>query len=384
MREKKENDFRPIDKDHDIYQQIFKYSVIPILVHDMEMNIISANDSAIELFGFSHQELLNKKIFDLHTEDELQHSTKVLKRMRQENKLSVETSFMRKDGSIFMAEATPCKYILEQKPLIHVFIQDITERKLAEKKLLESSFALEAEMAKVKVYSKEIEIKNKELEDFSYVAAHDLKAPVTNLTIISDMILAEMTKSQQDIVLFDKLKKNIDQLYNKVFALNDVINFKATLNYKKEHLFFKDIFDEVESSISEQIKKSKASLETDFSEYPDIKYPEIHLKSIFQNMLTNALKFKDPDKRLKIQIKTTNYEGSMCLIVKDNGLGFDASKYKEKVFGLFKRLHSHVDGMGVGMYIVKSIIDSHDGKIEVESKPKEGTKFTIYFNNANL
>ncbi|MAW97012.1 MAG: hypothetical protein CMF33_17535 [Leeuwenhoekiella sp.] len=321
---------------------------------------------------------------ELHTETELQHSNEIRKRMKQETRLSIETSFKRKDGSVFMAEATPCKYMLDHQPLIHVFIQDITARKLAEKQVLESSVALEAEIAKVKRYSREIELKNKELEDFSYIAAHDLKAPITNLSILSDMALAEMTPTQHKSPVFNNLKKNIDQIQTKVFALNEVLNFKATLDYENEHLLFQDVFEEITNSISEQIDHEKVCIETDFSECPEIKYPKIHLKSIIQNLLTNAIKFKDPEKEGIIQLKTREDKGCPCFIITDNGLGFDASKYKHKIFKLFKRLHIHVEGIGVGMYIVKSIIDSHGGEIEVKSKPNEGTEFIIYLKHAGL
>ena len=372
-------DFRRIDVEGDIFKQIFKYSVIPTIVHDLEMNIIDTNDSALLMFGYTKDELLKKSIFDLHTEDELKHSAEVLDKMKQEKKMSVQTSFKRKDGSVFMAEATPCKYMIEDRPLIHVFIQDITEREIAKRKLQEFNFALEAEMAKVKTYTKQIESKNKELEEFSYVAAHDLKAPVTNIKILSDMINSETIIDEQSNEVFGKLKNSIEQLNKTVVSLNDVISFKSTLGYKKEKLNFVEIFDEIKESITEQLVKSKATINADFSECPEIEYPVLHLKSILQNLLTNAVKYRDPDKTLIIQVKTTAYNGSVCLSVKDNGLGFDASRYSEKVFGLFKRLHTGVEGMGVGMYIVKSIVDSHGGRIEVESKPQEGALFNVYF-----
>ncbi|WP_339880650.1 PAS domain-containing sensor histidine kinase [uncultured Algoriphagus sp.] len=372
-------DFRRIDVEGDIFKQIFKYSVIPTIVHDLEMNIIDSNDSALLMFGYTKDELLEKSIFDLHTEDELKHSAEVLDKMKQEKKMNVQTSFKRKDGSVFMAEATPCKYMIEDKPLIHVFIQDITEREIAKRKLQEFNSALEAEMAKVKTYTKQIESKNKELEEFSYVAAHDLKAPVTNIKILSDMINAETIIDEQSNEVFGKLKNSIEQLNKTVVSLNDVISFKSTLGYKKEKLNFGEIFDEIKESITEQLVKSKATINADFSECPKIEYPVLHLKSILQNLLTNAVKYRDPDKTLIIQVKTTAYNGSVCLSVKDNGMGFDASRYSEKVFGLFKRLHTGVEGMGVGMYIVKSIVDSHGGRIEVESKPQEGALFNVYF-----
>ena len=374
-------DFQRINLRGDIFKQIFKYSIIPTLVHDMEMNIINANDSAVEEFGFSRKELLKKSIFDLHTEDELNHSAAVLEKMKREEKLSVETSFKRKDGSVFMAEATPCKYMVGDKPMIHVFIQDITERKQAEKKLLELNTALESEIAKVEEHSHQIQLKNKELKDFAYVAAHDLKAPLINISTLAEMINTEALTDKQNIEVLGRLKKSIALLHKTVYTLNDVIAFKTTLKDRKERLKFEEIFNEIKESLANQLETSNASIKEDFSECPEIDYPPLHLKSVIQNLLTNAVRYKDPDKLLNIEVKTFEQNGMACFSVKDNGLGFDSEKYSGKIFGLFTRLHAHVEGKGVGMHIVKSIIDAHGGKIEIKSKPKEGALFNVYLNN---
>tara|TARA_R110002049_G_scaffold4504_3_gene31311 strand:+ start:9862 stop:11055 length:1194 start_codon:yes stop_codon:yes gene_type:complete len=374
-------EFQQVDIKGDIYKQIFKYSIFPKIVHDMDMNIIEVNDSAIEEFGFSRSEFLSKSIFDLHTKDELEHSAEVLKIMKEKQKLSAETKFRRKDGSIFFAEVTPCSYMLGDKPLIHVYIQNITERKQEEKKLQELHAALEVEMDKVELNAKQVEIKNKELEEFAYVAAHDLKAPITNLTVLINMINTENISKSEDILLFNKLKNNIEQVHKTVFTLNDVINFKTTLKDKKERLDFESVFNEVGQSITEQLKSSNTTIDVDFSGCSEIDYPPLHLKSVIQNLLTNSLKYKSADRELKIKVKTTLVNGRICFTIEDNGLGFDDKKYSRKVFGLFKRLHTHVEGKGVGMYIVKSIIQAHGGSIEVKSKPNKGALFTIYLNN---
>ncbi|GBF22141.1 phytochrome-like protein cph1 [Arenibacter sp. NBRC 103722] len=374
-------DFQQIDVGGDIYEQIFKYSIFPTIVHDMAMNIIKVNDSALQEFGFSRSELLKKSIFDLHTEDEIEHSSDVLESMKYSTWLSTETKFRRKDGSIFSAQVTPCKYILGDTPIIHVHIENITERKRAEAKMQELNTALEVEMARVEFHSKKLEIKTKELEEFAYVAAHDLKAPITNLNVLSEMINADRLSSQADIQLFSKLKNNIDQIYKTIFTLNEVINFKTTLKDKKEYLVFENVFNEVAQSITEQLNSTNTILSVDFSECTEIEYPPLHLKSVLQNLLTNAVKYKSPNKLLKIEVKTCIVNGSVCLTMKDNGLGFDVEKYGRKVFGLFKRLHTHVEGKGVGMYIVKSIVVAHGGSIEVKSKPNKGTLFTVYLNN---
>mgnify|MGYP003633582072 FL=1 len=375
------SDFQPVDVNGDIYKQIFKYSIFSKIVHDMDMNIIEVNDSALQEFGFSRSELLKKSVFDLHTEDELGHSSDVLESMKHSTKLSAETKFRRKDGSIFTAQVTPCKYILGDKPIIHVDIQNITERKRAEAKMQELNTALEVEMARVELHAKKLELKTKELEEFAYVAAHDLKAPITNLNVLSEMIDADRLSSQADIQLFSKLKNNIEQISKTIFTLNEVINFKTTLKDKKEHLLFEKVFKEVAQSLTEQLNSTNTMLSVDFSECTAIEYPPLHLKSVLQNLLTNAVKYKRPNKLLKIEVRTNMVNGSVCLTMKDNGLGFDVEKYGRKVFGLFKRLHTHVEGKGVGMYIVKSIVEAHGGSIDVKSKPNKGTLFTVYLNN---
>ena len=373
-----------VKNSNNIYKQVFKYSIFPKIVHNMDLRIIEANDSAVKEFGYSKNELLKKKIIDLHYKVDQEPSNQVRENMEGKKKLTVEKIFRRKDGSVFVADITPCMYIVEDRPIVHVHIQNITDRKQAEEKMQELNSALELEITKAELNAKQIEIKNRELEELAYVAAHDLKAPVTNLNVLIEMIDTHSIQGDKDIELFNKLKNNIEQVYKKVFSLNDVINFKTTLKDKKELLEFKKVFKEVEQSILDQLNSTNTTLDVDFSECPEIEYPPLHLNRILHNLLTNSMKFKSPDRLLKIEVKTRKINGSVCLNVKDNGLGFDAEKQGGKVFGLFKRLHTHVEGVGVGLYIVKSIVEAHGGKIEVISRPNEGALFTIHLNNGKL
>jgi|TARA_R110000823_G_scaffold39816_5_gene106132 PAS domain S-box-containing protein len=373
-----------VKNSNNIYKQVFKYSIFPKIVHNMDLRIIEANDSAVKEFGYSKNELLKKKIIDLHYKVDQEPSNQVRENMEGKKKLTVEKIFRRKDGSVFVADITPCMYIVEDRPIVHIHIQNITDRKQAEEKMQELNSALELEINKAELNAKQIEIKNRELEELAYVAAHDLKAPVTNLNVLIEMIDTHSIQGDKDIELFNKLKNNIEQVYKKVFSLNDVINFKTTLKDKKELLEFKRVFKEVEQSILDQLNSTNTTLDVDFSECPEIEYPPLHLNRILHNLLTNSMKFKSPDRLLKIEVKTRKINGSVCLNVKDNGLGFDAEKQGEKVFGLFKRLHTHVEGVGVGLYIVKSIVEAHGGKIEVISRPNEGALFTIHLNNGKL
>ncbi|MCK0136055.1 PAS domain-containing sensor histidine kinase [Arenibacter sp. S6351L] len=374
------NNFQQVDVNRDIYKQIFKYSIFPKIVHDADMCIIDANSSAIKEFGFSRNELLKKKINDLQCSCDLEHSVEGLEEKRKK-KPSSEKKYKRKDGSVFIAEVTPRSYLVGDKPVVHVHIQNITERKRAEENIKELNKALEAEITNVELNAKQIEIKNKEFEEFAYVTAHDLKATVTNLHLLIDMIKTDSIISDVNVDLFNKLKIGIEQVRKTVFTLNDVINFKTTLKDKKERLEFKKVFEEISQGLTEDLNTTNTILDVDFSECTEIDYPPLHLKSVMQNLLANAVNYKSPDRSLEIKVKTCEVRGNVCLTVWDNGIGFDDEKYGEKVFGLIKRLHTHVEGKGVGLYMVKSIVEAHGGRITVKSKPNEGAMFTIQFSN---
>ncbi|MDP8203627.1 MAG: PAS domain S-box protein, partial [Candidatus Tenebribacter mawsonii] len=124
-----------IKENEDRYRQIYQFSPDSVIIHDMDMNILDVNNKAVEELGYSKKELLKKTIYELHPETEQKHSAQVLDVMKKKDMLNVETKFVRKDGSVFLAEATPCKYKLGSKTIIHVVIRDITERKQAEDKI---------------------------------------------------------------------------------------------------------------------------------------------------------------------------------------------------------------------------------------------------------
>lgn len=120
-------EFQELLKTGKLYRQIFDCSVLPIIIHDMYLNIVDVNDKTLEVFGYSKEELLEMQVLDLHAESELKHSVEVLEEMQQQDSLTVQSQFKRKDGSIFSAEASPCKINLKRTAFIHVHLQNIKD-----------------------------------------------------------------------------------------------------------------------------------------------------------------------------------------------------------------------------------------------------------------
>ena len=230
---------------------------------------------------------------------------------------------------------------------------------------------------KLKELNDKLTEKNKELEVFSFAAAHDLKAPLTNLQSLLGILKDESLIKTSGKPIYSKIIQVFDIMSSKLNAVNKVIGLKSTIGDKKEIIGFQGIVDSIKDEISEEIKKANIIFEEDYSTSTDVYYNRPHLHSILHNLITNAVKYRNPEVQPIIKISTSIQNNKIELEISDNGLGVDLKLNENKMFGLFKRMHTHVEGLGVGLYIVKYIVTSHGGSIKVTSEKNKGTKFKI-------
>jgi light-regulated signal transduction histidine kinase (bacteriophytochrome) len=223
----------------------------------------------------------------------------------------------------------------------------------------------------------ELEDKNKCLEELLLIVTHDLRAPVVNIESILNML------NNQDCIL-DKgkplFKKAIDQLAlmsNKLRSIQQVVSLKSYVNNQKEEIFFSDIVKTIKTEYSQEIEASKAVLNVDFSTMPSVIYDPIQFSTIFCNLISNAIKYRHPEKNLEINIIAKKDKELSVIKVQDNGLGFETKESSNNIFSLFKRMHTHVDGLGVGLHLVHTIVTNNGGKISVKSEVNKGTEFEI-------
>lgn len=215
---------------------------------------------------------------------------------------------------------------------------------------------------------------------FSYSTADDLKAPITNLGSLLEMLSKENLNQSNFKAILNNARKTNQQLDKTVTSLVEVNKVREELSADSEDLDIDETLKEVVASQVNLIKSSNAVIKKDFSECPLIHYPKSQLKVIFKHMLSNALSYRDPEKPLQIKIKSKKLNGHTTIIFNDNGLGFDSIKYKEEIFRPYTRIHSHVDGAGLGLYIIKMILDYHRGNVRVESEPRKGATFALRLN----
>jgi signal transduction histidine kinase len=146
-----------------------------------------------------------------------------------------------------------------------------------------------------------------------------------------------------------------------------------------EKIDFQSVLSEVLDENEEVIKASKAKVFDNFVSDYDFICSRNCIKSILYNFLTNAIKYRHPDRHPEIFISTCLKDDTYCFSVKDNGLGIDLERHRHKLFGIFKRFHDHVEGTGIGLYMVKRMVEKNQGRIEVDSIPGCGTVFTVIF-----
>nr|WKN38720.1 CheR family methyltransferase [Tunicatimonas sp. TK19036] len=279
--------------------------------------------------------------------------------------LPIEKEVITAKDEVFLVRALPYKTAKKEvKGVVFTFV-GVTELKKIEQQLVAKA--------------RELERTNQELEQFAYVASHDLKAPISNLVALLEVINKRKGINDECAPVFNKVSESVTRMNRTIRTLNEVITIKKNLDLEPEKLSLDNVLQDVLSFIDDQIVNTQAQINTNFEAGETIYFPEIHLRSILQNLITNAIKYRQKDKTPIIDIQTLEEKGQFCLLVKDNGRGINMKEYGKKLFGLFQRFHLDTEGKGIGLHIVKSIIEKYGGRIEVESKLKEGTTFKIYF-----
>ena len=333
-------------------------------------NIVYVNPAFSITSGYNSNEIIGKSLDIFRgSNSDLQEYDKLINAIKTKQECQVETLSYKKDKEPYWVNFTMLPVYNSDEELSHwVSIQrDVTEEKKQE---------VEKEQL-----IKELTQNNKDLQQFSYITSHNLRAPLSNLTGLLNLI--------EDIPIENhELKEIIDGFNKSTHLLNDTINdlvrviiIKDNPSIEKESLLLKDIFEDVFSQLDFLIGLHKPIIKFDFEEVSFLNTNKSYLESILLNLLTNSIKYKSDTRKLKINIVAHQLEDSVVLIFKDNGIGIDLERNKDKIFGLYQRFHDYPDSKGLGLYLVKSQVETMGGTISIDSKVNIGTTFTLTFKN---
>lgn len=218
--------------------------------------------------------------------------------------------------------------------------------------------------------------KKEQVERFAYITSHNLRSPAANLYGLIQL-LSETKDAEKSREITDRMLKSGEQLLDTLDDISQVLVESSPLLPATSNNF-ETLIKQIELEFQREIVESGVSMIKDFR-YPDIIYPRDHLKSIISNLLSNAIRYRHPDRPLKIMLTTWKKNGQIFMQCEDNGLGIDLAQHGHTLFHLYKTFHGHPEGKGIGLFLIRHQLESMDGEINVESTPGEGTTFTVRF-----
>ncbi len=233
------------------------------------------------------------------------------------------------------------------------------------------------------IHQKSLEFKNKQLIDFSNILAHNLRAPLVNIGMLVDLI-EESEDPDETKEYTGQLKSVLDHL-NEVFnELMESIQIKQDLDVESTEIDLEERIEKTLKSFRSQINQFDAKINVDLKAAKSIKYPSKYIDSILNNLISNALKYRSPERKPEITIKTKKINRDVILSITDNGLGLDMKLAEKNLFKIRKVFHEHPDAKGFGLFLIQSQVDAMEGEIWVESKVDKGSTFFVKFKNAYI
>lgn len=319
--------------------------------------------------------------------------------LRQGTPYQLECRYLRGSDKSYRWHLTRALPVKNQEGKIQYWVgtcTDIQSLKDTEQELQKVAEELAASNEELTAANEEITASNEELHDmngrlirvntdldnFIYTASHDLKAPITNIEGLIQLLGKKLNKEDRESPqvqhIFGMINSSVKRFQRTISGLTEVVKLQRLAEGEVEQVQIAELIEDVKLDFSTQLQEAEARLEVQIEEDITVTFSRKNLKSILYNLLSNAIKYRSPERKPEIIITFYQEENFNVLALQDNGLGMEI-KDPEKIFGMFKRMHSHVEGTGIGLYMVRKIIENEGGFIKVESQPGKGSTFKVYF-----
>lgn len=279
---------------------------------------------------------------------------------------SDEWNYLRKDGSTFPVQLNVSQIRSDNgKHLGFIGIAtDITQLSSSRKELKDLLDKLES--------------KNKQLLNFAHIISHNLRSPVITLDALVKFYKTEEEEGQKE-ELFGLVEQVIKNLLSSMEETIDILKVQEDTDQKIEAVSLAEVYEKTKTALIGKIREYAAEVQVDFGDMPTLHFSKSYLESVFLNLMSNALKYRHPDRPPLLSIRSGIDQGNPFLLFSDNGLGIDLKKHGGKVFGMNKTFHKNPDAKGVGLYLVKTQLESLGARISLESQVDEGTIFRVDF-----
>ncbi len=318
----------------------------------------------IELIIFNIGLGLRSKLFQDEKDQELQKlnvslEEKVEERTKKINEINHELTIQRDQ-------------LFEQKEIIEQNLKDLENIR----KSLEDT--VDQKTKELRQANRELVAQNAQLEQYAFITAHNLKAPVARLKGLTNIFEITNSKPNPNEEIVRRIKEASLDMDEVISDINKILQIKNFNQQDKNKIDLTDLVKKIENRLEAKSTENNVTIETNL-QVKSILSIDTYLESILYNLIYNGIKYHRNDVDSLVEIQSYKREKRTIIKVKDNGVGIDLNKYKSKLFGLYQRFHDHVNGKGIGLYLVKTQVEALNGKIYVTSKINEGTEFKLSF-----
>jgi PAS domain S-box-containing protein len=344
----------------------------PIACHEIDLDgvVLRVNRVECELLGFRPQEMLGRHIWEFMSPEEREKGREGVRERVQgiRSTMPFEREYIRQDGTRLVIEIHP-KLIRDtagRTTGIRSFMLDITAKKRADEALREQAEKLERS--------------NAELEQFAYVASHDLQEPLRKIQAFGDRLKTKCGAGLNPEAE-DCLRRMQSAAARMQTLIQDLLSL-SRVSSQGQPFASVDLGDTARAVVSDlEIRIEQLNARVELGDLPVVPGDRVQLGQLLQNLIGNALKFHKPGEPPVVKVWSQAVEGQadICqIVVEDGGIGFD-EKYADRIFQIFQRLHgrSEYEGTGIGLAICRKIVDRHGGSITASSTPGRGARFIL-------
>jgi PAS domain S-box-containing protein len=322
------------------------------------------NPAVLKTLGYTMEELLSKPINGFVYIDDKDSTIESRENIKRSIPLiNFENRYVTKSGEIVWLSWTSVG--IEEQRLVFGLAKNITHKK----RLDEDRNILISNLTKA----------NDELRQLTYTTSHNLRSPVNNLLSIFHLIKDKKVENEEIAELLDMLEESAGNLRTTLNNYLDSLIKKKSLNISVGPISFTESLNAITRSLRSLIIDTKTVINSNFTEVDLILFNKTYLESILLNLISNSIKYAKPNTYPQILLESKEGNGTVTLIFRDEGLGFDLEKDKDRIFGFNQTFHENKDSKGRGLYLVHNHVTSLGGQIDIDSRINEGTTFTITF-----
>ena len=350
-----------LDDEKDQYKKFFEISSEVLMIAGTDGSIKLVSHAFTKTLGYSNQEGVNNSFFYfVHPEDAstaIEHFEKML------TDVAIGTFQIQMKGKDGSTRHFLWSHTRDRKGgNVYAAGYDLTEIKEAQQ---------------IRELAKRLSHQNEQLASFAHIVSHNLRSHVGNLNSLIE--LHKDAELDEQGVMLGMMEKVTHHLSGTLGDLIESLRIKEDVNQDRREIYFEQVLLKTQDILSTKIHESGASITHRFA-VESIAYPVVYLESIFLNLISNAVKYRSPNRQLQIHIETTQSKGEVVLTVADNGLGINMAKHGDKLFGFYKTFHAVPDAKGLGLFITRTQVEAMGGVISVESEENKGAFFRVVLN----